>query len=192
MELLWKYTFPVIDPGAQPTLQKGSDNLVGIAITDHPDLPLLARTTLIGGKKMRWLPQSIRTIQISFFEVDVSIKHITVSSMVVPTVFIPPLRLCYDQEQAIWLSELERPLSSYDGLEIYEIHPEEDPQWISRVTIDGKQVDLGDKECVALWKTGQRVHCLFLIPDIGESDDDQVFWATWNLQMTDVQEKFNR
>ena len=79
----------------------------------------------------------------------------------------------------------------YDELEIYEIHPEEDPQWIKWVSIDGKQVDLGDKECVALWKTGQKVHCLFRIPDIGESDDDQVFWATWSLQTADNQEKIS-
>ena len=103
-----------------------------------------------------------------------------------------PFHLIYDQERAIWWSELERQFpgsKGYDGLEIYEIHPEEAPQWIRWVSIDGEQVDLGEKECVALWKTGQKVHCLFRIPDIGESDDDQVFWATWSLQAADIQEK---
>ncbi len=192
MELLWEYTFPVIDPGAQVTLQKGSDDLVGVAITDHPDLPPSVRSILIGGRKMRWLPQSIRTIRASFFEVDLSRKQITTSSMIVPTVFIPPLQLFYDQERAIWLGELERPLPLREGLEIYKIHPEEDPQWIQQVVIKGDQVDVGDNRCVAFWKANNELQCLFLVPDVGESDDDQIFWATWSLQTTDVQEKIQQ
>jgi hypothetical protein len=195
MELLWEYTFPVISLGSHVTLQKGTDNLVGVAIADYPDMPPSIPFILIGARKMFSLPPSARTRRTSFFEMDLKRKQAIISSMHVSHVSSNPFHLIYDQERTIWWSELERQFpgsKGYDGLEIYEIHPEEDPQWIRRVSIDGKQVDLGDKECIALWKTGQRVHCLFRIPDIGESDDDQVFWATWSLQTADSQEKIQQ
>lgn len=195
MESLWEYTFPVISLGSHVTLQKGTDNLVGVAIADYPDMPPSIPFILIGGRKMFSLPPSARTRRTSFFAIDLKRKQAVNSSMFVSHVSSNPFHLIYDQELTIWLSELERQFpdsKGYDGLEIYEIHPEEDPQWIRWVSIDGKQVDLGNKECIALWKTGQRVHCLFRIPDIGESDDDQVFWATWSLQTTDSQEKIQK
>ena len=194
MELLWEYTFPVISLGSHVTLQKGTDNLVGVAIADYPDMPPSIPFILIGGRKMFSLPPSARTRRTSFFEMDLKKKQAIISSMFVSHVSGNPFHLIYDQERAIWWSELRRQFpgsKGYDGLEIYEIHPEEAPQWIRWVSIDGEQVDLGEKECVALWKTGQKVHCLFRIPDIGESDDDQVFWATWSLQAADIQEKIS-
>ena len=52
MELLWEYTFPVISLGSHVTLQKGNENLVGVAIADYPDMPPSIPFILIGGRKM--------------------------------------------------------------------------------------------------------------------------------------------
>lgn len=175
MELIWEYTFPLpfLAPVTRPSLsaiyadlQKGADGFIGIGITTYPDRPL------------RNGPRHI-----SFFEIDLARKHVTHCPTTMSFRHLTELQLCYDDEKSTWLCEMAYPVDFNDVLEIYQINPADDPQWVRCVLVEGDEnIGWGGKLSKIIWSTFPKLMCVFGVLDIIDVNDAWLYWATWSWE----------